>query len=114
MRTCEEGVVSALRRGGRAVQRVLKLVLGVPRERRLENGPAEAAEPLHCLVRRDLLDDHEQRRRAGLDQVTYLILELPVDAGLLDLAEQRAEAGSDRHAEHGDEEEDAEKEAPEH
>src|SRR4051794_5304942 len=87
-----------------SVQRILQLVLGVLRERRLEHGPAELAEALDRLVGRDLLDSHEQGGRAGLAHVAPLLLDLPVDAGLLHLAEQCAEARAHRHAEHGYEE----------
>jgi len=63
--------------------------------------------------RGDLLQHQEQRRRAGLHHVADLVLELPVDAGLGELAHQRAQPGSHRHPEHRDEEQQAEQEPPE-
>jgi len=51
---------------------------------------------------------------ARTEHVLYLALELPVDAGLLDLAHQRSQAGPDGHAEEGYEEQQAEQQAPEH
>src|SRR5262245_4769645 len=85
-----------LHRAG-AAQLGLKLALGVLGERRLQYRAAELLEALDRLVGRDLLDDEEEGGRAGLEHRTHLILELLVDARLLELAEERAEAGADRH-----------------
>src|SRR3712207_8728405 len=62
---------------GVAVQGLLQLVLGVLRQRGLENGPPVARHRVDGLVRRHLVDDHEQRRGAGLQHVAHPVLELP-------------------------------------
>jgi hypothetical protein len=54
--------------------------------------------PPYCLsgldgpVGRRLLDDHEERRRAGLDLVPDLLLKLLVDRLLTEVAEERSES----------------------
>src|SRR4051794_31588301 len=101
-------------RGGLAVQRGLELGLRLVGERGLQDGPAELLQAGDGLVGRRLLDDDEQRRGPRLDHVADLLLEALVDARLLDLPEQGAEAGADRHPEHRDEEQQAEQHAPEH
>src|SRR4029453_13396721 len=53
--------------GALAVQRVLELLLGLIRQRTLEDGAAVLRHRLHGLVRGHLLDHHEQRLGAGLD-----------------------------------------------
>src|SRR3954463_5453704 len=87
-----------------AVKRFLQLALGFLGQRGLEHRPAVLAQPVHGLVGRDLLDHDEQRRGAGLQHVADLLLELLVDAALLDLPEHRAQTGPYGHSEHRDEE----------
>src|SRR3954470_12869910 len=78
-----------------AVQGGLQLGLGVLGERRLEHRAAVLGHGLHRLVRRDLVDDQEEGRGAGLEHLTYLVLELLVDRTLGYLAHEGAEAGAD-------------------
>jgi hypothetical protein len=54
---------------------------------------------------RRLLDDHEQRRGAGLDLVPDLLLKLLVDRLLAEVAEERSESSSECATGEGDEEE---------
>src|SRR6266550_6859254 len=88
----------------RAVELLLQLPLGLTRKRRLQHRAAVLAQGVDRLVRRDFLDDEEQRGRARLQQVADLLLKLLVDAGLLELAPPRTQAAADGHAEHGPEE----------
>src|SRR3954454_781380 len=93
-------ISARLRRNrSRALQRLLQLGFGLLRQRRLQDRAAVLLESFDGLVRRDLLEDEEEGRRARLQRVAHLILELLVDAGLLDLAHQRAETGADCEAE---------------
>ena len=73
----------------------------------------EGAERLDRLVRRDLLDDQEQRRGSRLHEVAHLLLELAVEPRPLELPHDGPETGAERHAEDGHEEEHPEEQAPE-
>ena len=97
-----------------AVQGVLEFLLAFLGQGGLQDGAAELAHGLDGLVRGDLLDHQEQRRGAGLEHAADLLLELAVDAGLGDLAHQRAETGADGDPEDGHEEQQAEQQSPEH
>jgi len=96
------------------VQGVLEFLLVLLGQRGLQDGAAVLAHRLEGLVRRRLLQHQEQRGRARLDQIAYLVAEFPVDTGLGQLAHEGAHARADGHAEHRDEEQQAEQEAPEH
>src|SRR5215471_7999160 len=73
-----------------SVQGFLELLLVLLGQGGLQHGAAELAHGLDGLVRGDLLQHQEQRRGARLQHVADLVLELLVDAGLGQLAEQRA------------------------
>src|SRR5215469_18970581 len=96
------------------VQRRLQFLLVFLGQRGLQDGAAILAHRLDGLVRGDLLQHQEQARRARLEQVTDLLLELLVDTGLAQLAHEGAHPGADAHAEDRDEEQQAEEEPPEH
>src|SRR5262245_60104400 len=68
-----------------AVQRGLQLRLGLLAQRGLEDEAAVATQGRYRLVRRDLLDQEEERRGSRLHQVPDLRLEGGVDARLLQL-----------------------------
>src|SRR4051812_21296339 len=106
-------VCSDSRDGGVSPEGFLELALRVFGQGRFQYGAAVLAQGGNRLVRRDLLDDQEERRRARLEHVAHLLLELVVDARLLELAHQRSEAGAEGHAEDRHEEEHPEQEAPE-
>jgi hypothetical protein len=65
------------------------------------------------LVRRGLLDDHEQRRRARLDLIAHLLLERLVDPLLAQVPEQRAESSAQRQPRERNEEQQPEQQPPE-
>src|SRR5689334_22919996 len=97
-----------------AVQCVLEFLFGVLGQRCLQDRAAVLAHRLDGLVGGYLLQHQEQRRVARLDHAADLLLELLVDAGLGELAHERAHPGSHRHPEYRDEEQQAEQEPPEH
>src|SRR5215211_7263799 len=100
--------------GAFTAQCFLELLLSVVGQRALEDRAAVLRQRLHGLVRGDLLHHHEQGRRAGLEHLPDLALELLVDGVLGDLPHQRAHARADGHAEEGNEEQHAEQHPPEH
>src|SRR5207248_1233955 len=100
--------------GSLAVQGILKVLLALLGQRGLEHGAAELAHCIDGLVRGDLLHHQEQRRGTRLDHPANLVLERLVDAGLGDLAHQRAEARADEEPEARDEEQQPEQHSPEH
>src|SRR6185312_8615362 len=65
------------------------------------------------LVRRHLLDHHEQSRGPRLQVLTDLLLECLVDSLRAEVAEQSTHARAEREAGKRDEEEDAEQQSPE-
>src|SRR5262245_44512822 len=78
-----------------AVQRVLEFLLRVLGQGRLQDRAAVLAHRLDGLVGGDLLQHQEQRRGARLEHAADLVLELLVDAGLGELAHERAHPGAD-------------------
>src|SRR5690348_4893838 len=99
---------------GLAVEGVLQFLLALLGQRGLDHRAAVLAHRLDGLVRGDLLHHQEQARCSRLQHAADLVLERLVDAGLGDLAHERAHPGADRHPEDRDEEQQAEQHAPEH
>src|ERR1700760_3243306 len=80
---------------GRArLQGVLQLLGVLVRERGPDHGAAVLLQRGDRLVRRRLLDHHEQRGRARLEVVAHLLLERLVDSLLAEVAEQRPHPGA--------------------
>src|ERR1700729_1078318 len=100
-------------RGSRRLERLLELLGVFFGQRGPDHGTAVLLERGDRLVRRYLLDHHEQRGGAGLQVVAHLLLERLVDPLLAEVAEQRPHSGAEREAGERDEEQQAEQEAPE-
>ena len=98
---------------GNRLQRFLQLLGVLLGQRGPDHGSAVLLERGDRLVRRDLLDDHEQRRGARLQVVAHLLLEGLVDPLLAEVAEQRSHPGPEREPEHGNEKQQPEQEPPE-
>src|SRR4051794_14888904 len=94
-------------------QGFLQLLRVLLRKRGLDDRAAVLLEGGDRLVRRRLLDDHEQRGGARLQVVLDLLLEGLVDALLAEVAHQRAHAGAHRPTGERDEEQEPEEQAPE-
>src|SRR4051794_17401407 len=94
-------------------QGVLQLLGVLLRQRGLDDRAAVLLERGDRLVRRALLDDHEQAGGPRLEVVLDLLLEGLVDALLAEVAHQCAHAGAQGPAGERDEEQQAEEQSPE-